>query len=592
MKHLRSLNKYFSQYKWKLLLGVFFVVGSNIFRVLQPQYIRDALDNVISSLQLLKEPGADTQAIMSTVASDLLFFALIVVGLAILMGIFMYYMRQTMIVVSRLIEYDLRKDLFKHYETLDVSFFKKNKTGDLMARITEDVSKVRMYLGPGILYFINTLTIFIFVIVSMFSVSAKLSLLTLIPLPILSISIYYVSDIIHKKSTKIQQRLSQLNSIAQESYSGIRVIKSHVMEKITGKFFSDRAEDYKNESMELAKVNAFFHPLMLLLIGISTAITIYFGGIMVASGEITAGNILEFIIYVNMLTWPIAALGWIASIIQQAEASQQRLNEFLDVKSEIHNSNNNVYPIEGQIEFKNVRFTYPETGIEAIKGISFKLKAGEKIAIVGRTASGKSTVAELILRMYDVNQGQIHLDGKDIKSHNLGHIRERIGYVPQDVFLFSDTVADNISFGRPDVSLDDIKKYAEYASIHKDIMELPEQYETMVGERGVTMSGGQKQRISIARALIKDPDIIILDDCLSAVDSETERNILNYLQVALKEKTSIIITHRVGNLMDVDKIIVLENGEILEEGSHNELMEIGGFYHSIYEQQKRQEQLL
>lgn len=588
MKHLFTLNRFLIKYKYRLLLGVLFVSLSNYFRILQPQMIREALDLVTEKIKRYKTlpQGPEQDALISSIGSDLLYFGGLVIVLAILMGIFMYFMRQTIVVMSRLIEYDQRKELFAKYSSLSQAFFRRNNTGDMMSRITEDVSKVRMYLGPALLYGINIATLFTLTIWSMLRVDLELTLYTLAPLPVLSISIYYVSRIINLKSEAIQQQLAQLTSISQEVYSGIRVVKSYVQEKAFGRLFTDECEDYKDKSLELAKVNALFFPLMLLLIGLSTVITVYVGGLQVAEGKITAGNIAEFVIYVNMLTWPIASIGWIASLIQQAEASQKRINEFLSVKPEIQNNARDDAPIKGDLTFENVHFTYPDTGIEAVKGISFHVAPGEKMAIVGRTASGKSTIADLIVRMYDPDQGRILIDRKDVRHHDLNNLRKRIGYVPQDVFLFSDTVQANIAFGKPDASLEEVVKYAEFAAVKDDILGLPEGFDTLVGERGVTLSGGQKQRISIARALLKNPDLLVLDDCLSAVDTRTEQKILDFLSHQLDNKTVVLITHRVNQLIDFDKILVIDDGRIVEEGNHESLIEKQGQYFELFEQQR------
>ncbi len=591
MKDLFYLNKYLLKYKGRLFAGILFVSASNYFRAWQPQVIRDALDFVMGKLETMKSTGEEaiSDAEYAELGTALMQFGLMVLGLALLMGVFMYFMRQTIIVVSRLIEYDLRKEIFNHYENLDIAFYKRNNTGDLMARITEDVNKVRMYLGPAILYGINLTSLFVMVIYSMLSVDVELTLYSLAPLPILSISIYYVSNIIHSKSTTIQKQLARLNSISQEVYSGIRVVKSYVQEGPMGRFFQKESDEYKTKSLELAKIDALFFPLMVLLIGISTIITVYVGGLKVTTGELTPGNIAEFVIYVNMLTWPVTAIGWIASIIQQAAASQKRINEFLKTEPTILNSTTEDRPIEGAISFKNVGFNYPDTGIRAIDGISFDLKKGQKLAIVGRTGSGKTTVADLLVRLYDVTEGSIEIDGNDIREIDLANLRKRVGYVPQDVFLFSDSIAKNIQFGKRDASQEEVEAFAKYAAVHKDIAELPMQYETLVGERGVTLSGGQKQRVSIARALIKEPDIVILDDCLSAVDTNTEKQILDYFDTALANKTAIIITHRIYGLLEFDKIIVLDDGKISEEGTHEELIAMKGYYFDLFEKQSREE---
>lgn len=592
MKHLSYLHKFFYRYRWRFLLGIIFVALSNYFRVLQPQMIRQALDLVIENVGMYKTlEGFDNQAAMyAVVGKTLVFFGVLVLILALTMGIFMYFMRQTIIVMSRLIEYDMRKEIFDHYEKLSLSFYKRNNTGDLMSRITEDVSKVRMYLGPAVLYGINLTSLFILVIYSMLSVSVELTLYSLLPLPFLSISIYYVSSLINKKSEEIQIQLAALNSTSQEVYSGIRVVKSYVQEIPMIKFFAGQSDIYKDKSMGLAKINALFFPLMLLLIGASTVLTVYIGGIQVTKGNITPGNIAEFVIYVNMLTWPVTAIGWIASIIQQAAASQKRINEFLNTKPDIENPIIDPIPINGAIAFNKVTFVYPDTGIKALDDVSFQLTKGQKMAIIGKTGSGKTTVADLLLRMYDVSEGSITIDEQDIRSIDLANLRQRTGYVPQDVFLFSDTIAGNVAFGRDSSTRAEVEEFTKYAAVYEDIKNLPEGFDTMVGERGVTLSGGQKQRVSIARALIKKPDILILDDCLSAVDTNTEQQILGYLNNALADKTTIIITHRIYSMLNFDRIIVLEDGAISEAGTHEELLRNKGFYYEMFEQQRLEDE--
>ncbi len=586
MKNLFTLNRFFVKYKWHLILGILFVTGSNYFAILIPQKVREALDLVQDKILEFKTLSPVLQKTMyDDLGKSLLIFGLVVTGFVIIKGILMYYMRQTIIVMSRLIEYDMRKEVFDHLETLDQTFYRSHQTGDIMARISEDVSKVRNYLGPGILYAINLVTLFAMTIYAMLKVDVYLSFFALLPLPFLSISIYYVSKLINEKSTLIQQQLSVLNSTAQETYSGIRVIKSYVKEDQFAGFFEKQSEEFKQRSLGLARIESYFQPLMSLLIALSTILVVIVGGFQVYDGKLTAGNIAEFILYVNMLTWPVTAIGWIASVVQEAEASQTRINQMMDEKSSLKNTNDKIYPILGDIEFNNVTFIYPDSGIKALSNVSFKLLRGQKMAIMGKTAAGKTTVAELLTRMFDVTQGQILIDGKDVREHNISVLRKSISYVPQDVFLFSDTVATNIAFGVDDAEQTQIEYYAEKASVAEDIDRLPDKYNTMVGERGVTLSGGQKQRISIARAFIKRPDMVILDDALSAVDTTTEQNILTYFQQALDDKTAIVITHRANNLLNYDKILILENGRISEEGTHEELLLKKGFYSSVYQQQ-------
>ena len=561
--------------------GILFVIAANYFAILIPQILRDSIDFIFDEIK----EGKANNSKFSELNKQIMWFVALVMGVAILRGIFMYFMRQTIIVMSRHIEYDLRQEIFAKYESMDNAFYKTQRTGDLMSRIYEDVNKVRMYLGPVILYGVNLLSTFFLVIFSMLSVSPKLSLYTLLPLPILSVSIYFVSRMINQKSEIIQRQIARLTTITQESYSGIRVMKSYVKEKQFQDHFLQECIDYEEKNIDLAKVNAFFHPLMILLVGASTLLTIYIGGIMAMKGEITAGNLAEFIIYINYLTWPFTAIGWMVSVLQEAEASQGRINQFLHVNPEITNTNNEDYKIHGEIEFRNVTFRYPDTNILALDNVSFTLKKGEKLALLGKTASGKSTIADLIVRLYNVDSGQILIDGKDINEHNLSVLRQSIGYVPQDSFLFSDSIANNIRFGNEDAKMDEVEEYADAAALLKEIENFPDGMKTKVGERGVSLSGGQKQRVSIARALIKDPNIVLLDDCLSAVDANTENDILNALNSELDRKTTIVITHRFYNLLEFDKIIVLDNGRIGEIGRHEELIENGGFYAEQYESQ-------
>ena len=593
MNHLYVLNHFFWKYRWHFLGGIFFVSLSNYFRVLQPQAIREALDLVIHNVSIYRNfEGSKLQRSLETIlGKQLLIFGLFVLLFAGLMGLFMYFMRQTIIVMSRLIEYDMRKEIFEHYQILDLAFYKRNKTGDLMARITEDVNKVRMYLGPAILYGINLVSLFAFVIYAMVNVSLELTLFCLIPLPILSISIYYVSDLIHKKSEEIQQQLAVLNNTAQEVYAGIRVVKAYTQENSMLGFFTSQSQQYNQQSVSLARINALFYPLMILLIGISTLITVYAGGTLVVNGSISTGNIAEFVIYVNMLTWPVTSIGWIASIIQQASASKKRINEFMQTKPSILSGNTEDFKLNGEIVFNNVGLTYSDTGICALKNIQLHIKAGEKIAIIGKTGSGKSSFAELLLRMNDVSEGEILFDGMRVKDLNLGRLREQIGYVPQDVFLFSDSLKQNITFGKPDASDAEIEKTIFDASLTDEIKTFPDGLNTILCERGITLSGGQKQRVSIARALLKNPEILILDDCLSAVDSHTENKILNYFQSSLKDKTAIIISHRIYVNLHFDKILVFQDGEVAHAGTHEELLKISPYYLDLYERQLSDERL-
>lgn len=593
MKHLFALNKYIFRYKKLLFFGLLFVTLSNYFSILQPRLIRQALDLVVNNLKLfpLFKDSAIQAEYAGNLATSLLLFALLVIGSAILMGVFLYYMRQTIIVMSRYIEYDLRKDIFIHYTTLDQAFFRRNKTGDLMSRITEDVSKVRMYLGPAIMYGINLVTLFILVIGSMLEVNAELTFYTLLPLPILSITIYLISNKINQYSEAIQQQLARLNSIAQEIYSGIRVVKSYVQEKFLLKYFEHESATFKTLSLGFTKVDSVFFPLIIFFTGISTIITVYIGGIKVNQGTITAGNVAEFVIYVNMLTWPVTAIGWIASIIQQAAASQKRINEFWLTRSSITSGEVNFQITRGDIAFDQVSFTYEDTGIQALKQVSFEIAAGEKLGLLGRTAAGKTTIADLILRMYDPQEGEVRIDGQPIKSIPLKELRAKIGYVPQDVFLFSDTIQNNIGFGLAEAAnMDDVEKVSKQAAVHADISNLPKGYQTVIGERGVSLSGGQKQRISIARAFIKKTRIIILDDCLSAVDPKTESHILDSIYNQLAGNSVLMITHRAAPLLNFDRIIILDRGKIVEMGTPEDLLELKGVFYKVLEDQRIEEE--
>ena len=583
MGNLKSLNKYLWRYRGKLGLGVLFVVLSNLFAVIQPKMVSQALDLVLMDIQSIQmAEGFEIRSdIVSNLTQNLLTYGILVITFALLMGVFMYFTRQTIIVVSRLIEYDLRRDIYHHYSSLSQDFYRKSRVGDLMNRIMEDVSKVRMYLGPAVLYGINLASLTILVVASMLEVSPRLSLYTLIPLPFLSVSIYYVSSLIHKKSTVIQQQLSMLTSLAQEIYSGIRVVKSFVKEDQMSGYFSDNCEDYKEKSMELVKVNALFFPLMMLIVGLSTIAVVYFGGLQINNGSISAGTLVEFIIYVNMLTWPVTSMGWIASIIQQADASQERIDEFFDQKPAIINGALTDIPFQESIEFRDVSFVYPDTGIRALQNVSFTVRKGEKIAIIGKTGSGKTTIAEMLLRTFDPTSGSILIDGTELKDLDLDTWRRMVGYVPQDNFLFSDTIENNIRFGRDESNEMEIHAAAAKSMIHNEISELPKGYQTRIGERGVSLSGGQKQRTSIARALIKNPQVLILDDALSAVDASTEQEISSVLDNELDGKTLFNITHRLNPNTQYDQILVLHRGEIAAIGDHESLYYSNKFYRHL-----------
>lgn len=587
MKELAYLNKYFLKYKFYFIMGTVFVIVSNLFTIIPAQVTRIAIDYIIQSTEFygIVKPFNSSHLLYDQIIHSLFILGVILIALALLRGIFMYFMRQTLIVMSRLIEYDLKNELYHHYQSLPLSFYRRNNTGDLMARISEDVSRVRMYLGPAIMYSLNLSVTFIMVISSMFSVSTRLSVFVLLPLPLLSISIYYVNNLINKRSEEIQKSLSSLSTFVQEAFSGIRVLKAFVREDDFGRKFEIESERYRTKSLRLTFVDALFNPLILALIGLSTIITVYVGGIEVIKGNITPGIIAEFIIYVNLLTWPVTSLGWVTSIIQRAAASQKRINEFLKHKTTIVSEKSIVAPLKGDIEFRNVSFVYPDSGIKALSDVNFKIKAGETIAVVGSTGSGKSTLANLLTRMYDPTAGEVFVDAINIKDFNVSSFRGQIGFVPQDVFLFSETIRNNIAFGAGAVSEQDIIQAAKDSDLYNTIKNFPEGFDTKLGERGITLSGGQKQRLSIARAIVRDPKILILDDCLSAVDTKTENSILNNLKEIMMDRTSVIISHRASSVKLADRIIVLEDGRIIEQGTHEELIDLKGSYKELYERQ-------
>ncbi|GEC78867.1 ABC transporter ATP-binding protein [Flavobacterium aquatile] len=578
MKELQYLNKYFAKYKYRFLLGILITIVAQIFRLFTPKLISKSFKAI--------EDYHDQNLSNELIKSELIQNILLVVGTTIIAGILTFLMRQTLIVMSRHIEFDLKNEVFKHYEVLDQNFYKKNRTGDLMSRISEDVGKVRMYVGPAVMYTINTLITFTIVIIYMYNESKILTLYTLLPLPILSFIIFKISVIINKRSTIFQQYLSKISSYTQEIFSGIRVVKAYSLEEHHQKNIINLAEESKSKSMSLANVQSFFGPLMVTLIGVSNLVVIYFGGMMYIDGTIKSiGTIAEFILYVNMLTWPVATIGWVSSLVQEAEASQKRINEFLKIEPEIKNTNPNHSIIKGEIEFRNVSFTYEDTNIDALKNVSFKVNKGETLAILGKTGSGKSSILTLITRMYDIKEGSILMDGIPLADLNLYDLRNSIGIVPQDAFLFSDSIKNNIKFGKENASDEEVFEAAKKAVVHDNIINFNQQYETVLGERGITLSGGQKQRVSIARAIIKDPEILLLDDCLSAVDTETEEQILNNLLEISKNKTTIIVSHRVSSAKNADVIIILDEGKIIQQGSHNQLVNQEGYYKELYYKQ-------
>ena len=587
MKSLLSINHYFFRYRFHLLLGIAFVVLSNLFAIYPAQLVRQSFDLVANNIQEYKsltDPDSKSRFYDIFLAA-VVKYGLLIVAMALLRGLFLFFMRQSIIVMCRHIEFDQKNDIYAHYQKLPLEFYRKNNTGDLMARISEDVSRVRMYSGPAIMYGINLIVLFIMVISYMISVNVEFTLYVLFPLPILSISIYYLNNKIEKRSDQIQKSLSRLSTFVQEAFSGIRVIKAFGKESDSVYNFGTESEEYRNRSVQLGNINAWFAPLIMALIGTSSILTVYVGGQQVMAGKITTGNIAEFLIYVNMLTWPVTSLGWVMSIAQRAAVSQTRINEFLNYKTSLTSIENLSTEIKGKIEFDRVSFTYPDTGIEALKNISFIVNPGQSIGILGTTGSGKSTLANLICRLYDVTKGEIRIDNQAIAKYDPGHLRHQMGFVPQDVFLFSDTIRNNIRFGNSHLSEDSILKASKQADLHENVLHFKKGYDTIIGERGITLSGGQKQRVSIARALVLHPKVLILDDCLSAVDTKTENAILGHLKDEMKDKSTIIISHRISSVKMAENILVLDQGNIVQQGSHEELIVIEGAYKELYERQ-------
>ena len=593
VKDLAYLNKYFWKYKGLLSFGILFTIISVLFQIIPAQLVRYAFDSVSDMIKiypLYDEFENQQDTIYELFAFSVLLYGVLIVIMALIRGVFLFMVRQTIIVMSRHIEYDLKNEIFKQYQNLPLSFYRRNNTGDLMARISEDVNHVRMYLGPVVMYGLSMLISFTLVVSFMLSIHIKLTVFSLLPLPVLSFGIYYINSIVNRQSTKIQESLSQMTSFVQEAFSGIRVLKSFVREDDSYQQFTLHSEDYKVQSLKLAMVNALFFPMMLLLIGFSTILTIYVGGIEVIDGTITAGNIAEFIIYINMLTWPVAALGWISSMAQRAAASQKRINEFLQEENDIISTENISKSIAGKITLRNVCFTYADSGIEALQNIDMQINAGETVAILGTTGSGKSTFANMLCRLYDATEGEILVDDTPIKNYNLDSLRSQLGYVPQDVFLFSDSIRNNIRFGVPKLTEEELVQASEDADLQGNIEQFPKGFDTELGERGITLSGGQKQRVSIARAIARNPRIMILDDCLSAVDTKTENTILNNLKRIMKNRTSIVISHRVSSAKLADKIYVLDDGKIVENGTHQELINQNGTYKELYDKQLQSEE--
>ena len=579
MGELKYLNKFFYHYRSKIIIGIIITIIARIFALVAPNLIGN-------SITLIEQYTLNNSIELGYLKEQLLKNIIFIILSALIAGLFTFIMRQTLINVSRFIEYDLKNEIFQKYQELNVKFYKNNRVGDLMNRISEDVSKVRMYVGPALMYTINTISLFVIIITYMISIDPKLTMYTIIPLPILSILIYKLSRQINIKSKRVQESLSKLTTFSQESFSGISIIKSNTIEDKVNDFMIEFSSETKDKSVDLAKFQSWFFPMMLLLIGCSNILVIFIGGNQYINGEINLGVLAEFIIYVNMLTWPVATVGWVTSIVQQAEASQKRINEFLSEKNEIISVNQNDYKIKGELEFKGVSLKYPETNIEALSEIDFKINTGQSLGIIGSVGSGKSTILELIVRNYDPDSGKILIDNKNLKDHNIEVVRRGIGYVPQTTFLFSDTIYNNINFGNINAKAEDIQYYSKIACIHDDIMSFPKKYASILGERGINLSGGQKQRLAIARALIKKPQILILDDSLSALDTETEHNVIKNLKKEIKDITKIIVSHRISTIEKCDLILVLNSGKVIEYGTHKKLCEINGYYKETYDKQK------
>ena len=586
MKDLSYLNKYLKKYKYYYSVGGLFILISTVFAIVPATLIREVFNLIENGY---KEYSSGNLILKEEILKNVIFYSLAIIIAALIRGMFMYLMRQTIIVASRKIEYDLKNEIFYHYQTLPLKFYKKNNTGDLMNRISEDVSKVRMYVGPALMYGMNVTILMLMVIPFMFYINSNLAFYSLMPLPLLVVSIYLVQNIINRKSEEIQESLSDLSTYVQESFSGIRIIKSFVREMNFEKVFGKKSIEYKNKSIGLQFVLALFFPVIMTLIGLSIIITVYVGALEVFEGKLSIGNIAEFLIYVYLLTWPVTALGWITSIIQRASASQKRINEFLKEKSDIISDDKKKLEFDGKIEFKNVFFKYQDTQIDGMENISFIINPGESLGIIGATGSGKSTIANSLLRLFDVDKGEILIDEINIKNLDITHFRKQIGYVPQDVFLFSDTIENNILFGSENKDFKSVEEAAINADLMRNINSFPEKFNTKIGERGITLSGGQKQRVSIARAIIKEPKVLILDDCLSAVDTKTENIILENLKKIMYEKTSIIISHRISSVKLAKKIIVIDSGKIIEKGNHKSLLANKGVYHDLYHRQLESE---